>query len=211
VCDDFPGYTKLKRQHPMIDLQRCFAHVRRRFVNIVKALPEKHRKTSYAVKILDLIGTLFHLESKYKEEKLIPSEILKRRNKEHIPILKALEGLLFNEVYKQDSAIEEAVNYAKKIWIELRTYLLSGYVEISNNIAERAVRPFVINRKVFMTSGSYDGARYTTLLFSIIRTARLNDLNVEKYLKYVLDHIQTKPVSELVPYHSDVFEALKTL
>jgi len=211
VCDDFPGYTKLKRQHPMIDLQRCFAHVRRRFVDIVKALPEKHRKTSYAVKILDLIGTLFHLESKYKEEKLIPSEILKRRNKEHIPILKALEGLLFNEVYKKDSAIEDAVNYTKKIWIELKTYLLSGYVEISNNIAERAVRPFVINRKVFMTSGSYDGARYTTLLFSIIRTARLNDLNVEKYLEYVLDHIQTKPVSELVPYHSDVFEALKAI
>jgi hypothetical protein len=44
-----------------------------------------------------------------------------------------------------------------------------------------------------------------------MRTARLNDLNVEKYLKYVLDHIQTKPMSELVPYHSDVFEALKNI
>jgi transposase len=211
VCDDFPGYTKLKRQNPMIDLQRCFAHVRRRFVDIVKGLPNQHKKDSYAVKILDLIGNLFHLESKYKEEKLIPSEILKRRNKEHTPILKALEGLLFNQVYKQDSAIEDAVNYAKKMWVELRTYLLSGYVEISNNSAERAVRPFVINRKVFMTSGSYDGARYTTLLFSIIRTARINDLNVEKYLKYVLDHIETKPICELVPYHIDVLQHLKSV
>jgi len=58
-----------------------------------------------------------------------------------------------------------AVKYARNIWSDLSTYLSSGYIEISNNIAERAVKPFVINRKVVMTSESYDGDRYTRYSF----------------------------------------------
>ena len=209
VCDDYVGYTKLKKDNPKIKLQRCFAHVRRRFADIVKTLPEENVSSSYAKKILDIIGQLFYLESLYKKEKLTATNILVRRNKEHHPILKTLEELLFNHVYKSGSALEGAVNYAKKVWPELTTYLSSGYIEISNNIAERAVKPFVINRKVFMTSGSYDGARYTTLLFSIIRTARLNDLHVSRYLEYVLDHIQTKDINDLLPYSPKLDKSLK--
>jgi transposase len=209
VCDDYAGYTKLKKDNPKIKLQRCFAHVRRRFADIVKTLPEENLSSSYAKKVLDVIGKLFYLESIYKKEKLIAFDLLKRRNKEHPPILKELEDLLFNPVYKPGSALEGAVKYAKNIWSDLSTYLTSGYIEISNNIAERAVKPFVINRKVFMTSGSYDGARYTTLLFSIIRTARMNDLNVSKYLEYVLDHIQTKRIEDLLPYSVSLDKSLR--
>ena len=209
VCDDFKGYTKLKKDNPKIKLQRCFAHVRRRFADIVKTLPEENHSSSYAKKILDVIGKLFYLESIYKKEKLTAPDLLIRRNKEHPPILKELEELLFNHVYKPGSALEGAVKYAKNIWSDLSTYLTSGYIEISNNIAERAVKPFVINRKVFMTSGSYDGARYTTLLFSIIRTARMNDLNVSRYLEYVLDNIQTKDIKDLLPYLAKLDKSLK--
>ena len=89
--------------------------------------------------------------------------------------------MVFNTHFKSNSAIEGAVNYTKKVWSELFKYINSGYIEISNNIAERAVKPFVLNRKVFMTSGSYAGARYTTEIFSIIRTARINDINVSAW------------------------------
>jgi hypothetical protein len=183
--------------------------VRRRFADIVKTLPEENHSSSYAKKILDVIGQLFHLESIYKHEKLAAKDILIRRNKEHPPILKELEELLFNHDYKPGSALESAVNYAKNVWSDLSTYLTSGYIEISNNICERAVKPFVINRKIFMTSGTYDGARYTTLLFSIIRTARINDLNVSKYLEYVLDNIQTKDIKDLLPYSPKLDKSLK--
>jgi transposase len=209
VCDDFKGYTKLKKDNPKIKLQRCFAHVRRRFSDIVKTLPEENLSSSYAKRILDVIGRLFHLESIYKIERLTATDILIRRNEEHPAILKELEDLLFNPVYKPGSALDGAVKYAKNIWHDLSTYLTSGYIEISNNIAERAVKPFVINRKIFMTSGSYDGARYTTLLFSIIRTARMNDLNVSKYLEYVLDHIQTKDIKDLLPYSPVLDKSLR--
>ena len=84
-------------------------------------------------------------------------------------------------------------------------------MEISNNIAERAVRPFVINRKVFMTSGSYDGARYTTTLFSMIRTVMINNINVSKYLEYVLDNIKDKTISDLLPYSDKLPGTLKNI
>ncbi len=209
VCDDYAGYTKLQKANPKIRLQRCFAHVRRRFMDIVKALPEAKKQEGHAFKILTVIGKLFHSESLYREKKLLPSEIRKRRNEDHPKILKELEALIFDHIYKPGSAIEQAVDYTKKVWPDLSTYLSSGYVEISNNIAERAVKPFVINRKVFMTAGSYDGARYSTLLFSIIRTARINDLNVSRYLEHVLDHIGKKPLEDLLPYSPNIIKSFR--
>ena len=68
-------------------------------------------------------------------------------------------------------------------------------MEPSNNIAERAVKPFVIQRKVFQTSGSYAGARYTSKLFSIIQTARANNLDTYQYLNFLLENIKNKEIS----------------
>lgn len=208
VCDDYPGYTKLKKLNSNIKLQRCMAHVRRRFMDIVKALPKSKIKTSQAAKILDIISKLFHYESVYKKEKLLINEIVKRRKTDHIPVIKEFKDLIFNYDYKPGSAIEKAVNYTKGVWEDLFTYLDDGHIEISNNIAERAVRPFVINRKVFMTSGSYAGARYTTTIFSIIRTAKLNNIQVSKYLEYVLDNIQAKEIKDLLPYSKKLPKSL---
>ena len=204
VCDDYAGYTKLKRINSNIKLQRCFAHVRRRFMDIVKSLPIEIRASSQAAKILEVISNIFHYESLYKKEKLLVSEVVERRNKDITPLIKSLEDLIFNHDYKPNSAIKKAVDYTKGVWNDLFIFMDNGYVEISNNIAERAVRPFVINRKVFMTSGSYAGARYTTIIFSIIRTAKLNNLQVSKYLEYVLDNIQTKDIKDLLPYSKNL-------
>ena len=86
------------------------------------------------------------------------------------------------------------------------TYLDNGYVEPSNNFAERAVKPFVIQRKVFQTSGSYAGARYTSKLFSIIQTARANNLDTYQYLNYLLENINNPNVNieSLLPYSNEI-------
>ena len=80
----------------------------------------------------------------------------------------------------------------------------NGFVEMTNNTAERAVKPFVVQRKVFQTSGSYAGARYTGKIFSIIQTCLINNVNVEKYLEYVLKNINRKPIEELLPYSKEI-------
>ena len=91
---------------------------------------------------------------------------------------------------------------------DLFTFIDNGYVEISNNIAEQAVKPFVIQRKVFQTSGSYAGARYTAKLFSIVQTCKINNINVERYFKYVLENIHCESVDSLLPYSSEIKEKI---
>ena len=73
---------------------------------------------------------------------------------------------------------------------------------MTNNTAERAVKPFVVQRKVFQTSGSYAGASITTKLFSIIQTAVINNINVEKYLN-------KEPIENLLPYSKNIKDKLK--
>lgn len=87
----------------------------------------------------------------------------------------------------------------------------NGYVELTNNLCERAVKPFVVQRKEFQTSGSYAGARYTSKLFSIIQTCRINNINVEKYIEYVLNNINNKEltVDDLTPYSSHILKTIK--
>ena len=116
---------------------------------------------------------------------------------------------IFDTPLAPNSAFEGAVNYVRKIWDELLTYLDYPYLELSNNLAERAIKPFVINRKVFMTAGSYAGAKYTTIIFSIIRTALINHLDIQKYLIYLLNNLDKIPLEKLLPYATELPVDLK--
>ncbi len=209
VCDDYAGYTKLTKNNPAIKLQRCWAHARRRFSDILKALPVSEVKATLSYKILTLINELFAYEAKYKTDAVLPSEICEKRHHDQIPLLNELKTYIFDTPLSPNSALEGAIHYVRKIWDELLTYLDYPYLEISNNLAERAVKPFVINRKVFMTAGSYAGAKYTTVIFSVIRTALINNLNIEKYLIYLLENLDKQPLDELLPYAPKLPNKLK--
>ena len=203
-CDNYSGYNSLKRKNDNIQLQKCWAHVRRRYADIVKNLREKDRKASKAYRILEEIQKLFFLESKCKKQKLIPSEIVEKRQEEVPLIRENIRKLVFESNPIKGSALEGAINYTKECWDDLFTFMNNGYVEISNNIAEQAVKPFVIQRKVFQTSGSYAGARYTSKLFSIVQTCKINNVNVEQYFKYVLENINNECIENLLPYSEKI-------
>lgn len=205
VCDDYEGYDKLRKENPNIKLQRCWAHVRRRFADIVKNLSANKRASSTAYQILFLISKLFTFEKEYREKRLTPSQILEKRNTKEIDEIKdKLSELIINSNPHPTSALFEAIRYARNCWEDLFTYQLDGHIEMTNNTAERAVKPFVIQRKIFQTSGSYAGARFTGKLFSIVQTAYINNINVEKYFNYVFNNIDTKPIDELLPYSKDI-------
>ena len=194
ISDNFSGYNKLKKTNPNIKLQKCWAHVRRRFSDIVKNLPKDKRRESKAYEILNEISKLFELEKKYKKDKLSPNEIVKKRQLE-MPIIKdKIYDLVFNSNPHPSSKLYDAINYTKECWDDLFTYFEDGHIEMTNNTAERAVKPFVIQRKVFQTSGSYAGAAITTKIFSIIQTTLINGINVEKYLNYVFENINKESI-----------------
>jgi len=200
VCDDYAGYNKLKKDNPHIKLQRCWAHARRKFTDILKAFPQHQVKETTSYKIVELMNQLFKFEALYREMDLPISDILKRRAIDQLPIIDALKVFIFDTPLSPNSLIESAMKYVRGIWQDLLAYFYHPYLEISNNIAERAIKPFVINRKVFMTAGSYAGARYTTTIFSIIRTALINHLDIQKYLIYLLDHLGKLDIGDLLPY-----------
>ena len=127
------------------------------------------------------------------------------------PIIENIKKLIFGSDAIKGSALENAINYAKDCFADLLTFMENGYVELTNNVCERAVKPFVVQRKVFQTSGSYAGARYTSKLFSIIQTCKINNVNVEKYIEYVLNNINNKDlkIDDLTPYSNHILKSIK--
>lgn len=208
ICDDYSGYDKLRKNKDNIKLQRCWAHARRKYMDILKTMPEKNRKESITYNIVSKMDKLFKIEEKAHKDKVFGIDLIDLRHKEELPIINKIHDLVFNYTPKQGSAFEGAINYTKKIWNDLLPYLDNEYLELSNNLAERCVKPFVVNRKVFQTSGSEAGAIYTVKLFSIIRTAIINGLDPYRYIKYVLENIKNKSIDDLLPYSKEVQEMM---
>jgi hypothetical protein len=97
-----------------------------------------------------------------------------------------------------------AIHYALGLWDALARYLDDGRVELDNMIAERALRPVAIGRRNYLFAGSDAGARHAAILYSLIGTARINGLDPEAYLRYVLALIGGHPINqieELLPWH----------
>ena len=145
-----------------------------------------------------------NLIKKYNPIISVLKEIDEKDNKRNYSNKEKIKKLVFDSNPLKRSALEGAINYTKECWDDLFTFVNNGYVEISNNIAEQAVKPFVIQRKVFQISGSYAGARYTTKLFSIVQTCKINNINVERYFDCVLKNINNDQIENLLPYSSKI-------
>lgn len=205
VCDGYPGYDGLADQG--IKIQRCFVHVRRYFNDVIKTLAKELQKESPAYPVLLKIGEIFHKEREFREKKYTAEQIHDARNKDnYLKLINELEDLITNIDADGNEALSRAVNYYNGQKAELYTYLNDGHVDLSNNIAERAVRPFTIARKNFVTCQTVKGGIDTGIVFSIVQTAKSNGLKSESYIKYVLENINKKTVEELLPW-SDTLPA----
>ncbi|HEA6353801.1 TPA: transposase, partial [Escherichia coli] len=106
------------------------------------------------------------------------------------------------------SELAKAFAYALNQWPALTYYANDGWVEIvDNNIAENALRAVSLGRKNFLFFGSDHGGERGALLYSLIDTCRLNNVEPEKWLRYVIEHIQDWPanrVRDLLPWKVDL-------
>ena len=145
-----------------------------------------------------------------KEKKYTISVIKEKRNtNEYQKLVDSLHDEIWDIKAQPGSLLEKAVNYAKNSWEELFTYREYGYLEMSNNIAERSVKPFVIARKNFLFSKTENGAQASGLLFSIIQTAKANGLCIERYLEYVLNNINKIKIDDILPWSEKLPKELK--
>ncbi|MCR5684058.1 MAG: transposase, partial [Lachnospiraceae bacterium] len=124
------------------------------------------------------------------------------------PILDAMLAWENTRNAAPKSALGKALTYLKNQWPYLNNYLLDGRIELSNNRAERSIKPFVISRKNFLFANTAKGAKSSAVLFSLIETAKENGLDPYRYLTWVFTEApqlsQSDPgwASKLLPWNA---------
>ena len=106
---------------------------------------------------------------------------------EYLKALNEIFTILHNTEPEKGSLLESAYNYILKDEDSFKTFLKDGHIELSNNISERAVKPFVIDRKNFLFSNTIEGARSSLIFFSLQQTARSNGLNPYEYIRNLIN------------------------
>ena len=130
-----------------------------------------------------MIDAVFRKEKAMREAGWGPGRIkAERGSAAYKALLDGVKGFLEEVSPAAAGKLRSACEYMLKRWPSFVRFCEDGHIEISNNISERAVKPFVIARKNFLFSGNAKGASSTAKVFSLVQTARANGIDPEKYL-----------------------------
>ena len=169
-------------EHPIVLYQ-----LRRKFEDARNVMP-KGKRSPTAEQGVAYCTKLFELEKSFK--KLTPEERKKQRLEQEKPVLDAMLAWANTRQAAPKSKLGMALTYLQNQWEYLNNYLLDGRIELSNNRAERSIKPFVMSRKNFLFANTPNGAQSSAVIFSLIETAKENGLDPYRYLTWVL---QTAP------------------
>ncbi len=182
-ADGYQGYHKLPEK---IRVVGCWAHARRKFDEALQTLPKDKRQGSLAAVGECYCTKLFQLEETLS--KLTAEERYTKRLELEKPVLDALLAWAEDASAKTapKSALGKALHYLREQWPYLVRYLEDGRLELSNNRAERSIKPFVMGRKNWLFSNTPAGAQSSAVIYSLIETAKENDLDPYRYLVWLL-------------------------
>ncbi|MGB5856745.1 MAG: IS66 family transposase [Oceanisphaera sp.] len=183
-------------------LAGCWAHARRKFIE-AKAVQPKG-KTGRADQALNLIQKLYGIEKSLHN--LSVEDKAHARQAQSVPIMAQLKAWLDKALHQvpPKNAIGKAIGYTLNQWDKLQVYLAHGAAAIDNNRAERAIKPFVIGRKNWLFSNSRSGAQASSMLYSLIETAKANDVPPGVYLTALFEQLphltDGESVDHLLPW-----------
>lgn len=184
---------------PRVAEVACWSHARRGFFDVFKS-----NGSPTAKEALDRIGALFDIERLIAGAE--PERRQQVRQRLAKPRLDELAAWLDTQLQRLPgkSDLAGAIRYARSRWSALTAYVDHGRLEISNNAAENAIRPVALGRKNWLFAGSDAGGERAALFYTLIRTAKLNSVEPEAYLRDVLTRIGALPVNrltELLPWN----------
>lgn len=184
MCDGYSGYNKVTKAKRLA----CWAHVRR---YLYDAIP-KGKMDDYTIPAVQGVlycDKLFDLERKIKKQYKNPDAIKKARLEKETPVLEAFWSWFDKLNVIKNSKMDSAVTYIQNRRNHLETYLEDGRCSFSNNLSENSIRPFTVGRKNWLFSDTQAGAESSAVAYSIVETAKANDVNVYHYIHFLLQNI----------------------
>jgi transposase len=197
-ADGYAGFEELYRSGRIKEVA-CLAHVRRKFFDIHLA-----QGSAIAKEALERIAELYRVEDTIRGK---PPEERQRIRQEHAaPRLDSLEHWLRNQLTRipGKSALADAIRYGLSRLQRLRPYFEDGRLAIDNNPAERGMRGIAVGRKNWLFAGSEAGGRAAAAAYTLIETAKLNNIDPQAWLTDVLSRIaehKINRIDELLPWH----------
>ena len=198
--DGYQGYASTDAT-----LAGCWAHARRKFKEADIAQSKGKPKAGKATWAMSHIKKLYRIERLIKDK--TPVEKQAYRAEHATPLLEEYKTWLDKSIQQvpPKSTLGKALAYSLNQWPKLIRYLEDGQLNIDNNRAERAIKPFVIGRKNWLFSKTANGAHASSILYSIVETAKANNLIPFDYLHHVISVLSERDddesLNELLPWN----------
>lgn len=195
--DGYKGYDFLDKNQAISHFG-CWAHARRKFNDADKARGKNVGKPGSTTVALNFIRQLYAIEKKARLAEMNPEEFLDLRQKETEPILEKFKEWLGKKSTQvlPKGLLGIAISYTLNQWHRLVGYTKCGYATPDNNLAENAIRPFVVGRKNWLFAGNQEGARASATIYSLIETAKANKLDTYAYLRYLFEKLPLITIPE---------------
>lgn len=196
--DGYGAYDIYENKQGVL-LLGCWAHIRRKFEH---ALADDPQRAEYALRV---IGELYAIERRAKEQGLPPDEVKVIREREAYPLIKEFEKWIEHERTSTapQSSIGKALRYAYALYPRMARYVTDGRYRIDNNLAEQAVRPLALGRKNYLFCRNHEAAYHTAIVYSLLGTCRLWGIDPVRWLTDVFSRIQdcsVRRLEELLPH-----------
>ena len=213
ITDGYSGYNILEKD---VNRAECWAHTRRYFYESVPLDEHKNMiQTAAGYLGVKYIDELFEVERKI--ENLSVEEKVQKRKEKSAPIVKKFYEWVYStsEKYVTNAKLRKALTYAINQKENLSKFLEDGRIPLTNSKAERAIRPFAVHRKNWLFADTEAGAKANAIYYSLIESAKVNKLNIYKYIKYLLDELpqieeaqDEKDIEKYLPWSKDLPEEI---
>ena len=187
VTDGYQVYHTLEKELEELTIAGCWVHCRRRFDEALKLIPKPSQKESNAFLLMKQIQAIYREEGKLND--LSSDERLKQRQAVIKPLVDAFFAYLKTINVSKKDKFGDAVRYALNQEKYLRVFLTDGDVPIDNNASERAIRGFCIGKKNWQMIDTIHGAKSSAIIYSIVETAKANNLRPFDYVQHLLEEI----------------------
>ena len=213
VCDGYSAYHKLDKEVKGIQVANCWAHSRRHYANALKAFngTEEQKRDTLAYKALKLIGAIYDADK--QTAGMTPEERKEYRQQKVKPLVEAYFAWVREQLGTVPGESETGKGFAYSLNQEkyLKRFLDDGNIPLDNSACERAIRPFTVGRNNWQVIDSVHGAKASAIIYSIVETAKANNLKPYDYLKYLLEEIpkhmedkSTEFIRPLFPWSSSI-------